>query len=73
MKPQCVYKRIGYELIANDMDTHMLSDATGIPYQTLRRCIRGDSSFTLEDAISIHKAIGQHISIEELFERNDRH
>lgn len=71
MKPQCVYKEIGHEMLAKDIDTQMLSEATGIPYQILRRCIRGATPFLLDDAIKIHKVIGTGMSIEQLFKRDD--
>jgi len=73
MRSQLVYKKIGHELLANNMDTQMLAEATGIPYYTLRSRFRGESSFTLDDAIRIHKVIGSHMSIEQLFERDDVH
>ena len=66
-----VYKQIGHEMLAHNMDTQMLSEATGIPYYTLRSRFRGESSFTLDDAIRIHKVIGIGLSIEQLFERDD--
>lgn len=68
---QFVYKQIGHEMLACNMDTQMLSEKTGIPYYTLRSRFRGESSFTLDDAIRIHKVIGTGLSIEQLFERDD--
>ena len=66
-----VYKQIGHEMLACNMDTQKLSEVTGIPYYTLRSRFRGESSFTLDDAIRIHKVIGTGMSIEQLFERDD--
>ena len=70
-KSMSVYRRINQEMLAKGFDTYLLSEKTKIPYQTLRRCMRGDSSFTLDDAIRIHKYIGEHLTIEELFERSE--
>lgn len=72
MRAQCAYKQIGIEMVANGIDTQELSQMSGIPYSTLRKKLRGGASFALEEAIQIHKAIGQQMTIEQLFERSDR-
>ena len=66
-----VYKQIGHEMLSCNIDTQRLAEMTGIPYHTLRSRFRGESSFTLDDAIRIHKVIGTNMSIEQLFERDD--
>ncbi|MBQ9613072.1 MAG: hypothetical protein IJV14_10900 [Lachnospiraceae bacterium] len=69
MRAQCAYKQIGMEMVAKGIDTQLLSEMCGIPYQTLRKRLRGGAGFTLEEAIDIHKVIGQHMTIEQLFQK----
>lgn len=57
-------------MAALGIDTITLSQRSGIPYPTLRRRLRGEAGFTLEEAIYIHKVIGQNLTLEELFERD---
>lgn len=62
-----MYKNLRIEMLKKEMTMADLSAKTGIKYQTLSVKMRGESQFTLQEAISIKKALESELSIEILF------
>lgn len=71
MKERYVYKTLRMKMYEAGIDSQTLAMEMGLPYTNLRRRLRGENSFTVEEAICLHKFVGQDISIEQLFERSD--
>ena len=62
-----MYKNLRIEMLKKEMTMADLSAKTGIKYQTLSVKMRGESQFTLQEAISIKKALNSSLPIEILF------
>lgn len=62
-----MYKNLRIEMLKKEMTMADLSAKTGIKYQTLSVKMRGESQFTLQEAISIKKALESDLPIEILF------
>ena len=62
-----MYKNLRIEMLKKEMTMADLSAKTGIKYQTLSDKMRGESQFTLQEAISIKKALESELPIEILF------
>ena len=62
-----MYKNLRIEMLKKEMTMADLSAKTGIKYQTLSVKMRGESQFTLQEAISIKKALESELPIEILF------
>ncbi|NLD83901.1 MAG: helix-turn-helix domain-containing protein [Clostridiales bacterium] len=69
MKQDGAYAQVMVQMYLQGMDSHTLSEKTGISYPSLRRKLRGDGHLRLDEAIRIRKALACPMSIEELFAR----
>lgn len=72
MKQDRAYAQVMVQMYLQGMDSHVLSEKTGISYPSLRRKLRGDGSLRLDEAIRIHRALGCQMALEQLFERKER-
>ncbi len=72
MKRDSVYAQVMVQMFLKGMDSHTLSQKTGLSYPTLRRKLRGDGCIRLEEAILIRQALGCEMPLEELFARGTR-
>lgn len=70
-RERCAYPKVLFQMYVVGWDGKHLSQATGIPYSSLQRKLRGDSQFTIEDAIAVKKALGAKDTLEALFERRE--
>ena len=71
MKRNSVYAQVMVQMYLRGMDSHMLSQKTGMTYPTLRRKLRGDGSIDIEEAIRIRSALDCDLPLEKLFERRE--
>lgn len=71
MREKYVYGTFRAKMYEANLDATTLALKAGMPYWTLRHRLRGDSSFTVDEAIHLHQFVGQDISIDKLFERSD--
>lgn len=71
MREKTVYGIFRVKMFEANLDAPTLALKSCIPYRTLRSRLRGDSSFTVDEAIQLHKFVGQDVPIDKLFERND--
>lgn len=62
-----MYENLRAEIARKNKTLMDLSNEVGMRYQTLSEKIRGNSSFTVKEAISIKNALNVNMSIEELF------
>lgn len=62
-----MYENLRAEIARKNKTLMDLSNEIGMRYQTLSEKIRGNSSFTVKEAISIKNALNVNMSIEELF------
>lgn len=66
---RCVYMNLARKMLEKDIDTGTLANQVFISYPSLRRKMRGMTKFTLEEAQAICAAVGDGMTIEELFAR----
>lgn len=71
MKMISVYTCLMAQMYLRGMDSRELALRAGMPYASLRRKMRGDSSFKLEEAACIRKILKCDLPLEELFQRKD--
>lgn len=69
MVHKIVYMNLYIKIIENKMNVLEFSEAADIGYTTLRRKLRGEFSFTLEECLAIKAALHSELPIEKLFER----
>ena len=69
MKHTGVYAQVMVEMLLRGIDSHALSEKTGISYPTLRRKLRGEGSIRIEEAILIRSALSSDLPLEQLFAR----
>ncbi|WP_052446784.1 hypothetical protein [Candidatus Soleaferrea massiliensis] len=65
-----MYKQIEAQLVSIGMTKREMAQQLGIGYNTLLLKLKGDSKFTLDEALAIKKLIQSEESIERLFERS---
>lgn len=66
-----MYRVLEAELVRCGITRKELAAYLDIQYNTLNAKLRGDSCFTLDEAIKIKTALGTKLTIEELFERDN--
>ena len=62
-----MYENLRAEIARKNKTLVDLSNATGIRYQTLSEKMRGNSQFTVKEAVAIKEALGVDMPIDELF------
>lgn len=62
-----MYDNLRAEIARKNKTLVDLSNDTGIRYQTLSEKLRGNSQFTVKEAMAIKKALGVDMPIDELF------
>ena len=65
----CVYKKLAMIMFMNNISICDLAKKSHMNYKTLCRKLNGDTAVTIEDAIDIHRILGNPMPIEELFSR----
>ena len=65
-----MYKRVEAGMVLTGVDKKELARVIGVSYNTLLQKLRGDSDFTLNEALKIKEAINSSDPIELLFERS---
>lgn len=65
-----MYKTLNAEIARVGWDKRILSNVTGIKYQTLVTKMQGKSPFKLDECIVIKNALGVNTPLEELFLRD---
>lgn len=71
MKAISVYSCLMAQMYLKGLDTRSLAEKAGLPYAALRRRMRGEGSFKLEEAACIRKILACEMPLEELFSRKD--
>ena len=69
MKHRAIFFRLEYLLLLEGLDIKGLAEAAGMTYVTLRRKLRGEASFLLDECFAIKKALNTDMPIETLFEK----
>ena len=69
MSNACVYLQVMVQMYLRGMDSHALAEQAGMSYPSLRRKMRGEGSFGLEEAIRIKEVLQCDLPLEKLFER----
>lgn len=64
-----MYKKLEAELVLKGMGKKELAAILGVQYNTILAKCRGDSSFTLDEALKTKEALKTSLTIEELFEK----
>ena len=64
------YNVLSAQIALAGMDRARLAETVGIHYNTLCRKMRGENSFTLEEALSIKAALNSRLPLEELFKKS---
>ena len=72
MKMISVYTCLMAQMYLQGLDSRELAQRAGLPYASLRRKMRGEGSFKLEEAVCIRKILGCNMPLEELFQRKDQ-
>ena len=69
MVHEVIYMNLYIEMIRNYINMRGLSAASGMTYVSLRRKMRGESPFLLEECLAIKAALHSEMPLETLFER----
>lgn len=64
------YNVLSAQIALAGMNRASLAETVGMHYNTLCRKMRGENSFTLEEALAIKTALNSKLPLEELFKRN---
>ena len=73
MVHEVIYMNLYIEMIRNHNTMRNLSETCGMTYVSLRRKMRGESPFLLEECLAIKAALHSDLPIETLFERKEGH
>ncbi|MBR1583916.1 MAG: hypothetical protein IJ662_00060 [Clostridia bacterium] len=71
MRSGSVYTQVMVQMFLQGIDSHTLSEKTGMSYPTLRRKLRGEGSLQLDEALRIQRALCCDLPLERLFERKE--
>lgn len=69
MRGEYVFMEVQVQMLLKGWNSHLLADRTGISYPSLRRKMRGESPFTLDEAFRIRRALGCDMDLDALFAR----
>ena len=61
------YPVLNAQIALSGMTRSRLAEAVGMHYNTLCRKLRGETGFTIDEAIMIRKALASSLPVEELF------
>ena len=67
-----MYRNLEAELIRKGLSKQEIAHSLNVGYNTLLAKMRGDSSFTLDEAFKIRKIVSAEKPIEYLFEKTDQ-
>lgn len=67
MRGDCIYPQLQICMYLRHMDSKELSKAAEINYTSLRRKLRGETTFSLNEAIRIKKGLCTDVPLEKLF------
>lgn len=67
VRKPCVYENISVAMLELGMKIVDLAEKTHINYKVLCRKLNGETAVTIDEAISIHNALGKPMPLEVLF------
>lgn len=73
MKHKVIFYTLEFEIMCSDLGLKGIAEAAGMTYTSLRRKLRGESPFLLQECIDIKQALHSDLPIETLFERKEGH
>ena len=65
----CVYKNLAIQMLQQNVSRRKLSERTHTGYKSMCKKLNGDTAFTIEEAIAIHRVMNKAMPIEELFSK----
>lgn len=71
MKRNVLYFHLEYERLCKNLSIQELADASGISYVSMRRKLRGEAPWQLEECMAVKKALNSDLPIETLFEKRE--
>lgn len=69
MRSQCVYAQVMVQMFMKGWNMRQLAEVTGLSYVSLRRKLRGESPFMLEEAFAVRDALKVQMPLDDLFEK----
>ena len=69
MRSQCVYAQVMVQMFMKGWNMRQLAEETDISYVSLRRKLRGESPFMLEEAMKVRSALEAQMPLDMLFEK----
>ncbi|MBQ4640425.1 MAG: helix-turn-helix transcriptional regulator [Clostridia bacterium] len=69
MRTHCIYAQVMVQMFMRGWNMRQLAEETDISYVSLRRKLRGESPFTLEEAFAVRDALQVELSLDALFEK----
>lgn len=69
MRSNCVYAQVMVQMFMKGWNMRQLAEETDISYVSLRRKLRGESPFLLEEAIKVRSALAVQMPLDTLFEK----
>lgn len=69
MRSNCVYAQVMVQMFMKGWNMRQLAEETDISYVSLRRKLRGESPFMLEEAMKVRNALEVQMPLDMLFEK----
>ncbi len=69
MRTHCIYAQVMVQMFMRGWNMRQLAEETDISYVSLRRKLRGESPFTLEEAFAVRDALEVELPLDALFEK----
>ena len=69
MRTHCIYAQVMVQMFMRGWNMRQLAEETDISYVSLRRKLRGESPFTLEESFAVRDALQVELSLDALFEK----
>lgn len=69
MRSNCVYAQVMVQMFMKGWNMRQLAEETDISYVSLRRKLRGESPFLLEEAMKVRSALAVQMPLDTLFEK----
>ena len=69
MRSNCVYAQVMVQMFMKGWNMRQLAEETDISYVSLRRKLRGESPFLLEEAMKVRSALAVQMPLDMLFEK----
>ena len=69
MRTNCIYAQVMVQMFMKGWNMRQLAEETDISYVSLRRTLRGESPFMLEEAFAVRDALKVQMPLDALFEK----